>query len=208
MATTTAMSSSSGQVRRNFSLNNGSYSYQRKKERSAARAFFIVLIALVAALSTLAVHLSRQVMQQQQQSSSFHNSNAVERSVIGAASSSEAANAELVHANTQLDDADGTDRVYCMVPFIWNEEIYNAIMDTWGKRCDVINFLTDSIVGGKLKGDKISDDPKMEYKPYWEYPENTFPDNVIFINMTRTWNDCPADKKGVKKVCRHIWEKM
>ena len=53
------------------------------------------------------------------------------------------------------------DRVYCMVPFIWNEAIYSAIMDTWGKRCDVINFLADSIVGGKLKGDKISDDPEM-----------------------------------------------
>ena len=92
-----------------------------------------------------------------------------------------------------------------MIPFIWNEEIYKVIMDTWGKRCDVINFLTDSIVGGFLKGDKITEG---EYKPYWEYPADTFPDNVLFINMTRTWHDCPVDKKGVKKVCRHIWEKM
>lgn len=92
-----------------------------------------------------------------------------------------------------------------MIPFIWNEEIYNVIMETWGKRCDVINFLTDSIVGGKLKGDKITEG---DYKPYWEYPAGTFPNNVKFINMTRTWHDCPVDKKGVKKVCRHIWEKM
>jgi hypothetical protein len=100
------------------------------------------------------------------------------------------------------------DRVYCMVPFIWNEEMYTTIMETWGKRCDVINFLTDSIVGGKLQGDKITDDPSMGYRPYWEYQPGTFPDNVIFINMTRTWNDCDKDDRGVKKVCRHIWEKM
>ena len=47
-----------------------------------------------------------------------------------------------------------------------------------------------------------------EYKPYWEYKDRKWPDNVIFINMTRTWNDCDVDKNGVKKVCRHIWEKM
>ena len=103
---------------------------------------------------------------------------------------------------------DAGDHVYCMVPFIWNEEMHATIMDTWGKRCDVINFLTDSIVGGKLNGDKITDDPYMGYRPYWEYPSGTFPDNVVFINMTRTWNDCDKDDKGVKKVCRHIWEKM
>ena len=94
-----------------------------------------------------------------------------------------------------------------MVPFIWNADVYHAIMEAWGKRCDVINFLADSVVGGMLKGDKIID-TEDSYKPYWEYPVGTFPDNVIFINMTRTWNDCPVDKKGVKKVCRHIWEKM
>ena len=84
------------------------------------------------------------------------------------------------------------------------------VMSTWGKRCDVINFLTDAIVGGELTGDKI-DAPEDGYRPYWEYPTDTFPSNVIFINMTRTWNDCPEERirgKKVKKVCRHIWEKM
>jgi len=85
-------------------------------------------------------------------------------------------------------------------------------MDTWGKKCDVINFFSDAIVGGQLIGDKI-DEPEDGYRPYWEYPTNTFPDNVVFINMTRTWNNCAKvmDKKTgkmVKKVCRHIWEKM
>ena len=88
----------------------------------------------------------------------------------------------------------------------------HPVMSTWGKRCDTINFLSDAIVGGQLTGDKI-DVPEDGFKPYWEYPQNTFPDNVIFINMTRTWNDCPEvkDKRSgqvIKKVCRHIWEKM
>ena len=95
-------------------------------------------------------------------------------------------------------DHDGH-RVYCMIPFIWNQPIYAAIMETWGKRCDEIYFLTDSIVGGELKGDVIGKDD-AGFKPYWEYPANTFPDNVIFVNMTRTWNDCPetTDRRGKK----------
>ena len=56
-------------------------------------------------------------------------------------------------------------------------------MSTWGKRCDVINFLTDTIVGGQLTGDKI-DTPEQGYRPYWEYPSDTFPDNIIFINIS------------------------
>lgn len=95
-------------------------------------------------------------------------------------------------------DHDGH-RVYCMVPFIWNQPIHAAIMETWGKRCDEIYFLTDSIVGGELRGDVIGGGD-ADFKPYWEYPPNTFPDNVVFVNMTRTWNDCPetTDRRGNK----------
>jgi len=85
-------------------------------------------------------------------------------------------------------------------------------MKTWGKRCDSIYFLTDAVVGGHLDGDKITQ-TEDGYRLYWEYPQNSFPKNVIFINMTRTWNDCPEEKdrrtgQMIKKVCRHIWEKM
>lgn len=103
------------------------------------------------------------------------------------------------------------DRVYCMVPYVWNAEYHKTIMETWGKRCDVINFFTDSQVlhgNGRLDGDKItfnSDSPDS-YKHYSEFPEGTFPDNVIFMNMTRPWFGC--FEKGKPKVCRHIWEKM
>lgn len=84
-------------------------------------------------------------------------------------------------------------------------------MQTWGKKCDVINFFSDAIVGGQLTGDKITE-PQHGYKQYDEYPAGTFPSNVVFINMTRSWNDCKPKKhrkgKIEKKVCRNICEKM
>ena len=205
-----ASSSSYGPVRRNFG--NG----PSKRSKKAVRAFFLVLVALVVALSVLAVRLSRQLALRHEQSSPPPSNRhsppwmadvPEKKTVTRSVKAADVALRPPKNIISPPNDAQ-KDRVYCMIPFIWNEEIYKAIMDTWGKRCDVINFLTDAIVGGKLMGDKITDDPKMEYKPYWEYPKDMFPPNVVFINMTRTWNDCPEDKNGVKKVCRHIWEKM
>ena len=115
------------------------------------------------------------------------------------------------------------DRLYCMIPFIWNPPIYNAIMSTWGQRCDTIHFLTDAMVSGhEFKGDHFftfdnsntnndaststTTDDAAAVRPYWEYPPNTFPPNVKFINMTRSWENCQSNKG--QKVCRHIWEKM
>ena len=73
------------------------------------------------------------------------------------------------------------------------------------------------MVGGELNGDHISftnngDGEEETTKPYWEYPPETFPSNVKFINMTRTWECPPTYNKRTgrteQKVCRHIWEKM
>ncbi|KAL7535674.1 hypothetical protein ACHAXR_006657 [Thalassiosira sp. AJA248-18] len=113
------------------------------------------------------------------------------------------------------------DRVYCMVPFVWNKDSYDVIMKTWGRRCNVINFLTDSVVVlGYLQGDVVNVDKGAAaaagdaaaqsgyYKHHSEFPPGTFPDNVIFINMTRPWTGCKDNKSGKPKVCRHIWEKM
>lgn len=221
-----AASSSSGPVHRNFA-GNGQSAQRKQGGKNAVRALFVTLIFLAIGLSALAIHLSRQVVKRSISSSSSTRSSLshlkvknLSKTVKAASRARDVAATEdrvNVDANSQNKDAplpidtndnssNKGDRVYCMVPFIWNEEIYNAIMSTWGKRCDVINFLTDSVVGGILNGDKITE---TEYKPYWEYPVGTFPDNVVFINMTRTWHDCPVDEKtGVKKVCRHIWEKM
>jgi len=180
----------------------------KKKNGGVFYAFVLTLISLIIILAGLAVHLSKQVILKTS-SSSQHHQPLKSIATIGHDEPEQHINIDKVHdvvlPNISNNNNESQDRVYCMIPFIWNEEIYKVIMDTWGKRCDVINFLTDSIVGGFLKGDKITEG---EYKPYWEYPAATFPDNVKFINMTRTWHDCPVDKKGVKKVCRHIWEKM
>lgn len=106
-------------------------------------------------------------------------------------------------------------RVYCMVPFIWNKPSYDVIMSTWGRRCNTINFLTDSMVisgKGSLQGDMINEDQNevdgKVYKHHTEFPMGTFPDNVIFINMTRPWTGCKDGKTDRPKLCRHIWEKM
>ena len=195
----------SGPVRRNFSGNGPS---SQRKKGGVVRYFFLALVALVIALSTLAIRLSRQVIQQ---SSTRHHSHLASPGMgdapVKAVVSSGAADVAPPSKKIIPSD-DGKHRVYCMVPFIWNEEIYNAIMETWGTRCDVINFLTDAIVGGKLVGDKITDDPSVGYKNYTDFPPGTFPDNVIFINMTRPWTGCTDRKSGRPKLCRHIWEKM
>ena len=100
-------------------------------------------------------------------------------------------------------------RVYCMVPFVWRKDFYDVIMSTWGKRCDQIYFFTDAVVNldGGIVRDFITGDLDS-FKPYWEYPEGTFPENVIFMNMTRSWDGCTDNKTGKPKICRHIWEKM
>lgn len=91
------------------------------------------------------------------------------------------------------------DRVYCMVPYVWDRGSYDAIMSTWGKRCNVINFITDPTV---------LDPDDERYKDHAEFPEGTFPDNVHFVNVTRPWSGC-IDRKGEEMTfCRHIWEKV
>ncbi|KAL7485489.1 hypothetical protein ACHAW6_011098 [Cyclotella cf. meneghiniana] len=183
----------------------------------AAHFFLTILLCISFLLSVLAVQLSLQLSQSSQSqpgresSSADHQAGQSVEEVVPAALRSEEYD---VSTRVFLDNSGkyDKDRVYCMIPFIWNAKIYDAIMKTWGKRCDSIYFLTDAVVGGQLDGDKITQ-TEHGYKPYWEYPQNSFPKNVIFINMTRTWNDCPEERdrrtgQMTKKVCRHIWEKM
>lgn len=81
-----------------------------------------------------------------------------------------------------------------------------------GKRCNVINFLTDAEViedGGRLQGDEIIHKGSSKgYKHHTEFPAGHFPDSISFIEMTRPWTGCKDKKTGKLKVCRHIWEKM
>ncbi|KAL3782697.1 hypothetical protein ACHAWO_010820 [Cyclotella atomus] len=100
-------------------------------------------------------------------------------------------------------------RVYCMVPFVWRKDFYDIIMATWGSRCDQIYFFTDSVVNldGGIVRDFITGN-QSSFLPYWEYPAGSFPENVVFVNMTRSWDGCTDAKTGKPKICRHIWEKM
>lgn len=98
----------------------------------------------------------------------------------------------------------GPNRVYCMVPFVWvdshKEKVpnkpgasgpvrYNEIMETWGKRCDKIEFFVD----GGTAAPVIAD----------------LPDNVIQVNMTRgIHHKYAATPGGKQREGKHIWEKM
>eukprot|EP00581_Thalassiosira_minuscula_P000641 CAMPEP_0183735004 /NCGR_PEP_ID=MMETSP0737-20130205/45415_1 /TAXON_ID=385413 /ORGANISM="Thalassiosira miniscula, Strain CCMP1093" /LENGTH=392 /DNA_ID=CAMNT_0025968643 /DNA_START=781 /DNA_END=1959 /DNA_ORIENTATION=+ len=118
------------------------------------------------------------------------------------------------------------DRVYCMVPFIWrpeNMKTYHAIRDTWGKRCDIIKFFIDPIIGiGDEKNGNVSvgvvnlisnvtgpfnttegsgvgvvDTKKVEAV------EATLPDDVVVLrDVLRPWHECGMED------CRNIWEKI
>eukprot|EP00040_Diaphanoeca_grandis_P012896 m.65229 g.65229 ORF g.65229 m.65229 type:complete len:445 (-) comp23534_c0_seq1:43-1377(-) len=86
-------------------------------------------------------------------------------------------------AETHRFDSSHPPRIYCNVPFHWIEskrQRHSEIMNTWGKRCDGINFFVD---------------------PVDETTAKSLPANVVIINMTRTavWGDQKQ---------KHIWEKM
>mmetsp|Transcript_38318 Transcript_38318/g.70297 ORF Transcript_38318/g.70297 Transcript_38318/m.70297 type:complete len:482 (+) Transcript_38318:26-1471(+) len=205
---------------------------------SIIRAFFLTLILIAVALAALAVYLTAQIQSTNTRGTTGSNSDSTIRNDVRAMAASSTSQvskaksaiisspnnnnnnnkkAKLAYPNGPKNDAKyAKDRVYCMVPFVWNAEMYNVIMQTWGRRCNVINFITDSIVmvEGKLQGDEImhgdaiTEDPTKGYKHYSEFPPGTFPDNVIFIDMTRPWTGCTDGKSGKPKLCRHIWEKM
>ncbi|KAL7534793.1 hypothetical protein ACHAXR_006081 [Thalassiosira sp. AJA248-18] len=209
-------------------------SHRRSKSRKLngiiLRAFFLTLIIVSIALSSLAIHLSTQIGWATQQSTRTIGGGSDSRAPgsFGARSIAVAKannnilypplsknndnNAKQDYPNGPKNDAKyAKDRVYCMVPFVWSKESFDVIMSTWGRRCNVINFLTDSVVlseGGGNQGDMITDDPTQGYTHYSEFPQGTFPDNVMFINMTRQWTGCKDPKSGKPKLCRHIWEKM
>lgn len=78
-------------------------------------------------------------------------------------------------------------RLYCAVPFVWDPSNYNAIMLTWGLRCDVIRFFVD--------------------------PTNVtnLPRNVVELAMTRMADHDHCINNGgprPSKFCKHVWEKV
>ena len=85
-------------------------------------------------------------------------------------------------------------RMYCMVPSMYPKKVeqWKAIMETWGKQCDVLRFFVEA-----------HPDTPHEYK----FMGKTIP--IIHLNMVR--NDAykkkqPPCNDGMP--CRHIWEKV
>eukprot|EP00804_Cyclotella_cryptica_P013131 CCRYP_019637-RA/>CCRYP_019637-RA protein AED:0.01 eAED:0.01 QI:509/1/1/1/1/1/2/1575/743 len=93
-------------------------------------------------------------------------------------------------------------RLYCMVPFIWTPGYlpqYHAIRATWGKRCDVLKFYIDPIIGDSNAGFQ---DVRVNEKA-------DLPDDVIVVNdIKRPWNACTQQDGDEVKTCRNIWEKL
>ncbi|KAL7525388.1 hypothetical protein ACHAWF_001335, partial [Thalassiosira exigua] len=109
------------------------------------------------------------------------------------------ATAESTRRRPRQLSAERRDRLYCVVPFVWTPKFlpsYHAIRATWGKRCDVLKFAIDPVIGDEEGGFL---DLRLNGSRY------ELPDDVAVIDMRRPWNACPDSKEGT---CRSIWEKV
>jgi len=102
-------------------------------------------------------------------------------------------------------------RVYCGVPFIWKPSelhAYYAIHATWGKRCHILRFFIDPIIGDNevgyynvtLASDVIAAKQKANL---------TLPNDVVILHdMRRPWHSCGKQKMKNQGNCRNIFEKV
>jgi hypothetical protein len=116
---------------------------------------------------------------------------------------------ELQKSNEQSMDAlqpssSNQNRLYCMVPFIWTPKYlpqYEAIRKTWGKRCDVLKFFIDPIIGG--------DNTEYQDVRSNETAKASLPDDVVTVeSIVRPWNQCMTQGSKDFTTCRNIWEKL
>ncbi|KAL7552183.1 hypothetical protein ACHAWF_017991 [Thalassiosira exigua] len=106
------------------------------------------------------------------------------------------------------------DRVYCMVPFIWTPSAYpnyDAIRATWGKRCSVLRFFVDPIVGDDEVGHHNltrREGASAAAKANVTMPE----DAVVLHGMRRPWHTCGSEENEARNkpegTCRNIFEKV
>ena len=105
-------------------------------------------------------------------------------------------------------------RVYCMVPFIWTPSAlhaYHAIEATWGKRCDVLQFFIDPVIGDEAVGFHNMTEPSGVRSA--KNANLTLPDDVIILHgMRRPWHTCRLkENENTNKPtgnCRNIFEKV
>jgi len=118
---------------------------------------------------------------------------------------------KLSQSTANVNPAD-KNRLFCMVPFIWrptNLPAYHAIRNTWGKRCHILKFFIDPIIGdaevgyyNATKASEINSARKANL---------TIPNDVVILHdMEREWHTCNSGENNRKsdETCRNIWEKI
>ena len=101
-----------------------------------------------------------------------------------------------------------------MVPFIWTPpalHAYYAIHASWGKRCHVLRFFIDPVIGDNDVGFYNMADPSEVLTA--QKVNMTLPNDVVILHdMRRPWHTCGIEenKKNNKPVgnCRNIFEKV
>jgi len=118
---------------------------------------------------------------------------------------SEAPQSQLAQPNSMTEK----NRLYCMVPFIWSPRFlhsYHAIHATWGKRCHILRFFIDPIIGDSLVGYynmTLASDVIAAAKN----ANLTLPNDVVVLHdIQRPWHTCREENEA--KTCRNIWEKI
>ena len=192
------------------SIGIGRRDNNKKISRNSIRAFFLALITIAVVLLVWSLNLLTSIGNTESDTPPISNSKDIAPASVIQQAPSKSTLQQPYPNGPKTDPKYANDRVYCMVPFIWNEEIYKVIMDTWGKRCNTIHFITDSEVAveGKWDRDNVIQNNGKGYMHHYEFAAGTFPHNVKFINMTRPWTGCIDKKSGKDRICRHIWEKM
>jgi len=129
-------------------LKAGTSNNTKKLSGNIVRGFFLALIIVAILLAALAVNLSSQILSTKESTTSTSsignnalvgNKNVADARAIRAAAKNIV---PIVHAidkteplpypnGPKTDAKYANDRVYCMIPFIWNKEIYDVIMKTW-----------------------------------------------------------------------------
>mmetsp|Transcript_13556 Transcript_13556/g.23365 ORF Transcript_13556/g.23365 Transcript_13556/m.23365 type:complete len:286 (+) Transcript_13556:380-1237(+) len=99
-------------------------------------------------------------------------------------------------------------RFYCMVPTIFAEHRkakIEAVVSTWGKRCDVIKLFIDPAPKGTI------------FPKYFPSSDPSVKVEMVQLPLVRQNDEMSKDKRyttasckqhGVAVPCRHIWEKV
>ena len=126
--------------------------HKRKSGGYAFRSVILALLVVAMALAAMALNLAAQIKESTDANTNIQESGS---GVAAAASASQEVNSaksddisppapasdaneemqhKMIYPSAPKDDPKyAKDRVYCMVPFIWNKEIYDVIMSTWGE---------------------------------------------------------------------------